>query len=356
MSNRTAFWWRNNSINWNCVCSSGGAVAAFWSRLGSRTLGPAYLNSTSAWGGFVEAVAFYEPRGTQADVAALPTSKLFPYAGVGVFRSAWDAAQQNYLGFKGGNSGWNHGHLDLGTFVHDFDGRRLVEDLGADSYNLPGYFGPQRFSYYRLNSLGHNVPVFGNVSQAHPVAAPVTAFNASGGAARAEGGIAVDGWAVVDLTAAYAASAGAVSARRGFVSLSAAAAVVIVDAFAYDNATRPANVTWRIHTRAAAAQVSRLQVGLDFPRAQLAVLQGATACMGSWGGWTITDAATLLPDPPFNSAAGLSRVEALFTSPSPSCTTLAFALGDAAIVSQLLAGYPAVRPIDEWQARGPLAS
>ena len=117
---------------------------------------------------------------------------------------------------------------------------------------------------------------------------------------------------------------------------------------------RPANVSWRIHTRAAAAQVSRLQVGLDFPRAQLAVLQGATSCMGSFAGWAITDGPALLPDPPFNSAVGLSRVEAIFSSPSPSCTALAFAVGDAAIVSQLLAGYPAVRPLDEWAQLGPL--
>ena len=27
LPNRTVFWWVNNSINWNCVCSSGGAVA-----------------------------------------------------------------------------------------------------------------------------------------------------------------------------------------------------------------------------------------------------------------------------------------------------------------------------------------
>ena len=338
---------------WGSAAGFGDAVAAFWSRLGSRTLGPGYVSSP-AWAGFVEALAFYEPRGSQADVVALPTTKLFPFINVAVFRSAWDAAQQNYISFKGGNSGWNHGHLDLGSFVQDFDGRRLVEDLGADSYNLPGYFGPQRFTYYRLNSLGHNVPIFANASQAHPAAAPITAFNTSSGAPPRAGAIAVDGWAVVDLTAAYAASAGATRARRGFVSLSGAAALVIVDAFAYDNATRPANVSWRIHTRAAAAQVSRLQVGLDFPRAQLAVLQGATSCMGSFAGWAITDGPALLPDPPFNSAVGLSRVEAIFSSPSPSCTALAFAVGDAAIVSQLLAGYPAVRPLDEWAQLGPL--
>ena len=342
--------WTPFSQWWGSAAGFGDAVAAFWSRLGSRMLGPGNLNSP-AWAGFVEALAFYEPRGSAADVVALPTNKLFAYINVGIFRSAWDAAQQNYISFKGGNSGWNHGHLDLGSFVQDFDGRRIVEDLGADSYNLPGYFGPQRFTYYRLNSLGHNVPIFANASQAHPAAAPITAFNATG---RVAGNISVDGFAVVDLTAAYAASAGAVSARRGFVSLAGAAALIIVDAFAFGNATRPANVSWRVHTRAAAVPVGTLQIGLDFPRAQLAVLQGATACMGSFAGWAITNATTLLPDPPFNSAVGLSRVEALFNNPAPSCSALAFAVGESAIVSQLFAGYPAVRPIDEWALLGPL--
>jgi hypothetical protein len=76
--------------------------------------------------------------------------------------------------------------------------------------------------------------------------------------------------------------------------------------------------------------------------------------MGSFAGWAITNATTLLPDPPFNSAVGLSRVEALFNNPAPSCSALAFAVGESAIVSQLFAGYPAVRPIDEWALLGPL--
>ena len=227
-----------------------------------------------------------------------------------------------------------------------------AQDLGADSYNLPGYFGRERWDYYRLNSLGHSVPIFGNESQTHPVAAPITAFNATGVPPK-DANISLDGFAVVDLTAAYATSAGAVSARRGFVSLTGSAALVIVDEFIYNNQTRPANVTWRVHTRAAAAQITRVEVGLDWPRAQLAVLQ-STSCMDSFGGFTVTDATTLLPDPPFNSAKGLSRVEALFSSPSPACSTLAFAVGGSAIVSQLLFGYPAIRPIDAWATLGPL--
>ncbi len=53
----------------------------------------------------------------------------------------------------------NHNHLDLGSFVLDALGQRWAVDLGADDYNLPGYFGGQRYTYYRLRAEGHNTLV-----------------------------------------------------------------------------------------------------------------------------------------------------------------------------------------------------
>ena len=348
---------------WGSTLGFNDSAAAYWARLGSRTQGPSLLASSSAWAGFVEALAFYEPRGTEHDIAALPTWKSYDVIDVGVWRSPWNATMQNFISFKGGNSGWNHGHLDLGGFVFDYAGKRIAEDLGADSYNLPGYFGPQRWDYYRLNSLGHNVAVFGNESQTHPVSAPLVAFNHTGAPAKL-GTISLDGYAVVDLTAAYAAPAGVLSARRGFVSLSASAALVVVDEFVYSNATRPANYTFQLHTRCAASQVTRTQVSLEpaggrGPGSQgawFAVLPPAqpTTCFGAFGGFRFTDLTTVLPDPPFDSAKGFTRVDALFSSPSPSCTSLAHAVGDSPIVASLSFGYPRVRPIGEWEALGPL--
>jgi len=363
------------------------SAASFWARLGSRTQGPSYLASASAWAGYVEALAFFEPDGSAADLAALPTAKLFDVVNVAVFRSPLNATQQNFLSLKGGNSGWNHGHLDLGSFVFDYAGRRLAEDLGADSYNLPGYFGPQRFSYYRLNSLGHNVCIFANASQTHPVAAPITAF-AFTGAPAAQGNISLDGYAIVDLTAAYALPAGVTSARRGFVSLSASAAVVVVDEFVYAAAdgagaagaglegagalgaegagapVRPANLTWQLHTRAVATQVSRTEVSLQPPNgfgpgandAWLALLPPPqpTSCFGAFGGFVFTDLTTVLPDPPFDSAAGLTRVDIVFGGPSPQCASVAVALGDSPIVAALSMGAVRVRPMAEWETDGPL--
>jgi hypothetical protein len=347
---------------WGSSLAFNDSASAFWSRLGSRTQGPSYINN-SAWGGFVEALVFYEPSGTVEELLALPTFHVFDYIDVGVFRSPFNSTQQNYISFKGGNSAWNHGHLDLGSFVMDYAGKRLAEDLGADSYNLPGYFGPQRFSYYRLNSLGHNVFLFGNESQTHPVSASIVSFNGTGNPVK-EGSITLDGYSIVDLSEAYALSGGVSSARRGFISLSQSAALVIVDAFVFNNKTLPTNLTWQLHTRTNATQMTTTEVLLEpvggggpgSNSARLAVLlpNQPTSCFNSWGGWRFTDLKTVLPDPPFNSADGLTRIDAVFSDPSPSCTSLAFALGDSPTIAALSSGAVMVRPLDEWETLGPI--
>ena len=70
-------------------------------------------------------------------------------ADIAIFRSAWNDPDALYLGFKTGTNGVNHGHLDLGTFVLDSDHVRWASELGADSYNLPQYFGALRPTYFR---------------------------------------------------------------------------------------------------------------------------------------------------------------------------------------------------------------
>lgn len=71
-----------------------------------------------------------------------------------------------FVAFKAGKNGFNHSHLDLGSFVFDNKGERWVLDLGSDKYSLPGYFnsGPQvtakRWNYYRVSTEGHNTLLF----------------------------------------------------------------------------------------------------------------------------------------------------------------------------------------------------
>jgi hypothetical protein len=322
-------------------------AAAYASRVTGRSVAPAFVRSPLAWGGFVEATAFFDARGSAADVAALPTAALYDYAQLGVFRSPWLSAQQNYIGFKGGDSRWNHAHLDLGSFVFDFAGQRFAEDMGGDSYELPGYFGPQRWSYYRLNSHGHNVPLFSNASQV-PAAANITAFSA---APAARGGLLVDGWGVADLSRGYAGASGGgqpASVRRGFVSLNASSALLVVDE--WRGVAGSASI--QIHTRAAVALGgAAAALSLGGVAAQLAVLPASTSCAGL-GAWAAVELAPLLPSPPFDSAAGFRRVEALAPPGGAPCTRVAFALGDPQIVRALAGAL--VAPLDDWPASGPL--
>jgi hypothetical protein len=84
-------------------------------------------------------------------------------------RSSWTDPNASWIGLKSGINSSNHSHLDLGNFELDAGGVRWAKDLGSDDYNLDGYFtmgaGGKRWTYYRLNSFSHNVPLLGNKSQ-----------------------------------------------------------------------------------------------------------------------------------------------------------------------------------------------
>jgi hypothetical protein len=100
-----------------------------------------------------------DPRGAGPASSRLPLDKYFHGAEVALLRSEWENPQALFVGFKAGDNKANHSHLDLGSFVFDALGARWAMDLGADNYNLPGYFGGQRFHYYRLRAEGHNTLV-----------------------------------------------------------------------------------------------------------------------------------------------------------------------------------------------------
>ena len=108
---------------------------------------------------------------------------------VAVMRSAWNDRNALWVGVKGGFNKVSHGHLDLGNFEMEAQGVRWALDLGSDNYNLPGYFGKQRFDYWRLKSESHNVLLIAGKGQRLEGVAPITECK--------------EGRAVVDLTSAY---------------------------------------------------------------------------------------------------------------------------------------------------------
>ncbi|MHB1310274.1 MAG: heparinase II/III domain-containing protein [Limisphaerales bacterium] len=171
--------------------------------------------------------------------AALPLDRHFRGAEVVTMRSAWDDRNALFVGFKGGDNQANHSNLDLGSFVMDAMGVRWVVDLGADNYNLPGYFSTRdrRWTYYRMRAEGHNALVINPDSepdQALDAKARITRFESGPTAVRS----------VVDLTAAYARHARSVNRS---VSLVERKTVLVEDDV---ELAQPGEVWWFLHTPA----------------------------------------------------------------------------------------------------------
>jgi hypothetical protein len=107
----------------------------------------------------------------------MPLNALFKGVNVAFLRSSWTDPKAVFIGFKGGDNKANHCHLDLGTFVLDAAGCRWALDLGPDNYQLPGYFGKERFTYYRLRTEGHNCITIDKENQSIQAKAPITSFS-----------------------------------------------------------------------------------------------------------------------------------------------------------------------------------
>jgi hypothetical protein len=166
-----------------------------------------------------------------------PLDKYFRNAEVVTMRSAWNDRNAVFVGFKAGDNKANHSNLDLGSFVLDAEGVRWFVDLGADDYNLPGYFGGQRWNYYRMRAEGHNTLVLNPTN--HPdqnpkAAAKIVRFDSKPQRV----------FAIADLTAPYATYAR--DARRG-VALLSRKQVLVQDEVKLD---KPGELWWFAHTPA----------------------------------------------------------------------------------------------------------
>ncbi len=75
------------------------------------------------------------------------------------FRDSWDSRSSTFVGLHGGDNAASHGDLDVGNFVICVDGTYMICDLGADEYNMEGYFGDDRWNYYRKRAEGQNTLV-----------------------------------------------------------------------------------------------------------------------------------------------------------------------------------------------------
>ena len=158
---------------------------------------------------------------------------------VAVFRSAWDDPEALFVGVKAGYNQVNHGHLDLGNFELDALGVRWARDLGSDNYNLPDYWdrktAGKRWSYYRLNSKSHNVPLLNGQDQDAFATSKFIKFDTKRSSA----------FVLVDLTEAYKKFASKVT--RGVAMVQNRQAVLVQDEFELE---KPCEVAWGMTTDA----------------------------------------------------------------------------------------------------------
>lgn len=175
---------------------------------------------------------WYDPRGTRP--ADLPKDRWFHHVDVAFLRSAWYDPRAVFVGFKAGDNKVNHGHLELGSFVLDGNGERWVLAPGSDSYALPGYFGSQRWNYYRTSTRGQNTVLIDGKNQYPKGEAPITAFWTTPERSHV----------VADLTNAYSGQAEHV--RRGIAMLERRH-VLVQDEL---DGLRGSEVLWQIHTKA----------------------------------------------------------------------------------------------------------
>jgi len=143
-----------------------------------------------------EHVIWYVPRPEESSAKALDWYFHGPVE-VATFRSAWDDPNALFVGVKAGYNQVNHGHLDLGNFELDALGVRWARDLGSDNYNLSGCWdmkrNGKRWTYYRLNSKSHNVPLLAGKGQDPLAMSKLIKFQSKKSSA----------FVLIDLTSAY---------------------------------------------------------------------------------------------------------------------------------------------------------
>ncbi len=164
--------------------------------------------------------------------AQLPLVESFSRVAQAYLRSAWNDPNAWYIGFKGGDAHASHGHLDLGSFVMDALGQRWASDLGPDSYGLPGYFGPKRWSYYRMRTEGHNTLTIDGQNQDLDSKVPLTSSGTMGDTL----------YAIADLGQTYKGKL--TSWNRG-VALLDKQRMLVQDEIA---PAQPVDVVWNFHT------------------------------------------------------------------------------------------------------------
>lgn len=276
---------------------TGSAACMFW--LARRFDQPVYAWHEREYIGGDTALHlwWYDPRGD--GFGDFPEDRWFKGVDVFMLRSGW-GEEDTFVGFKGGSNAVNHSHLELGMFILDTLGQRWAFDLGADDYNLPGYFGGKRWTYYRLATRGQNTLVIGDENQDPRARAEVLDFSASPERS----------FALLDLSDAYP---NAQRVLRAVTVFDPTGDVLIQDEIA---GTGGESIVWQMHTRA--------EVDIDGRRAVLR-LGGETlyATLVAPKGASFTTL-PCNPPPPERQNSGVTKLGLELTEPDKPVTIAVF--------------------------------
>ncbi len=114
---------------------------------------------------FLALSAFWVPEKTDSNEKPLPNHFLGTgLSPIAIHRTGFQS-KDLYLGIKAGKADVSHGHMDAGSFVIDWAGKRWANDLGMQTYHGLESNGinlfqmtqnSQRWSVFRLNNFSHN--------------------------------------------------------------------------------------------------------------------------------------------------------------------------------------------------------
>jgi hypothetical protein len=169
-------------------------VAAFYRQLIASQLD---RERTSFSGNFFLSIPWFDNVAFDTQ-APLPKLQVFKgYNDIVVFNGNKNTPNFINLIAKSGDPTKAHNHLDVGSFVVETNGVRWGDDIGADTYNVPGVweYAPngRRWNYFRNSNLGHNTLNIDGKIQYSPGSANVTAFDDK----------AAQPYATIDMSASY---------------------------------------------------------------------------------------------------------------------------------------------------------
>jgi hypothetical protein len=252
------------------------------------------------------ALLWYRPADAKDDIKELSPLNWLGRGEVplAVFRSAWGDPGATYLAIKGGRASYNHGHMDVGSFILETQGVRWAVDLGLQGYHSIEKVGVdlwdrsqdgQRWKIFRLGPESHNILRFDDALPEADARADFVAFEPGGAAPHA----------VLDLTKLHP---GKVSSATRQVSLAPNGDILFHDSWVAGD--RQITAAWQMVTFAdVEVQGDTVILRQDGKTLRLEILEPKGANV------EITDISSPLPD--FNEPNPGARRLKITTSSAP---------------------------------------